>query len=62
MKILIIGSKGFIGSHCVSFFSVEHEVWECDVVPDYNTLNYFLLDPNNPNYDEVFKNILMKFM
>ncbi|MEM7086981.1 MAG: NAD-dependent epimerase/dehydratase family protein [Bacteroidota bacterium] len=53
MKILIIGSKGFIGSHCVSFFSKEHEVWECDVVSDYVTPRYFLIDATNANYNEV---------
>ncbi|MBL4663625.1 MAG: SDR family oxidoreductase, partial [Flavobacteriaceae bacterium] len=53
MKILIIGSKGFIGSHCVSFFSKEHEVWECDVVSDYVTPKYFLIDATNANFNEV---------
>jgi UDP-glucose 4-epimerase len=55
MKILIIGSKGFIGSHCVSFFSKLHEVWQCDVVTDYVTMNYFLIDATNADYDEVFE-------
>ena len=41
MKILIVGSKGFIGSHCVDFFSQEHEVWECDVVMDYDNPHSF---------------------
>ena len=53
MKILIIGSKGFIGSHCVSFFSKEHEVWQCDVVSDYVSPRYFLIDATNANYNEV---------
>ena len=54
MKILIIGSKGFIGSHCVSYFLKEHEVWQCDVVVDYNTPNYFVIDATNANFEEVF--------
>ena len=56
MKILIIGSKGFIGSHCVSFFSKEHEVWQCDVVVDYTLSNYLLLDASNADYNDVFQN------
>ncbi len=55
MKILIIGSKGFIGSHCVDYFNKEHEVWQCDVVTDYNAKKYFLLDPSNSNYEAIFK-------
>ena len=32
MKIIIIGgSKGFIGSHCVKYFLQKADVWECDV-------------------------------
>lgn len=54
MKILIIGSKGFIGSHCVNFFSEKYETWQSDVVVDYTTPNYVLLDATNANYEELF--------
>lgn len=40
MKILVVGSRGFIGSHCVDYFSKAHEVWGCDVVMDYNDSQY----------------------
>lgn len=40
MKILVIGSRGFIGSHCVDYFSKDNEVWGCDVVMDYNDSHY----------------------
>lgn len=40
MKILVIGSRGFIGSHCVDYFSKDNEVWGCDVVMDYNDPQY----------------------
>lgn len=43
MKILIVGSKGFIGRHCVDFFSKENEVWGCDVVMEYDNPIIFLL-------------------
>lgn len=32
MKILIIGSKGFIGSHCLQYFSKNNKVFGCDVI------------------------------
>lgn len=56
MKILVIGSKGFIGSYCVKHFSAKNEVWECDVVTDYNTPNYFLVDGTNADYSDIFQN------
>ena len=55
MNILIIGSKGFIGSHCVKYFSKKHNVWECDVVTDYVNQNYFLVDATNADYNEIFQ-------
>jgi len=58
MKILIIGSKGFIGSHCVSYFSKKHEVVTCDVVVDYTATNYFLIDATNASFEGVFRSQL----
>ena len=55
MKILIIGSKGFIGAHCVAYFSEAHEVWQCDVVSDYVTQNYFTVDATNANFTDIFE-------
>ena len=55
MKILIIGSKGFIGRHCVSYFGKHNEVWGCDVVNDYNNNKYFLVDGTSASYSEVFQ-------
>ncbi len=55
MKILIIGSKGFIGSHCVDFFSQQHEVWGCDVVLDYNTPRYISIDAVDSDFLEIFR-------
>ncbi len=55
MNILIIGSKGFIGSHCVKYFSKKHNVWECDVVPDYVSKNYFIVDATNADYNDIFQ-------
>ena len=55
MNILIIGSKGFIGSHCVDYFSREHEVWGCDVVLDYNTPRYISIDSVDSDFLEIFQ-------
>jgi UDP-glucose 4-epimerase len=56
MKILIIGSTGFIGSHCLESFSIENEVYTVDTSPS-RKLNHFQIDPFNPNFDLIFKNI-----
>jgi UDP-glucose 4-epimerase len=37
MKLLVIGSKGFIGSSCVNHFRNSHEVLGCDIVPGNDT-------------------------
>lgn len=55
MKILVIGSKGFIGNHCVEHFSREHEVWGCDVVLDYNTPRYISIDSVDSDFLEIFQ-------
>jgi len=55
MKILIIGSKGFIGSHCVEYFSQSNDVWGCDVVLDYNTPQYIAIDSVDSDFLELFQ-------
>jgi dTDP-glucose 4,6-dehydratase/UDP-glucose 4-epimerase len=56
MKILIIGSKGFIGSHASKHFSAQpgFECWGCDVVTDYTTKRYLLLDSTNSDFNDIF--------
>ena len=55
MNILIIGSKGFIGSHCVFYFSKQHNVYECDVVVDYTNPQYTQVDATNADYSDIFQ-------
>ncbi len=38
MKVLIIGSQGFIGKHCVDYFSKTHEVTAQGVTEDFDNL------------------------
>jgi UDP-glucose 4-epimerase len=57
MKILIIGSKGFIGSHCFDYFEKSnHTTIGCDVVTDYQTINYIQIDATNSDYHYIFEN------
>ena len=56
MKILIIGSKGFIGSHALHYFSQAHSVFGADIVNDYNTPNYFQVDATNADFASIFSN------
>lgn len=55
MKILIIGSSGFIGSHCVSYFeSKNFEVWQADVNESVAP-NFYKIERQNSEYAMVFK-------
>lgn len=56
-KILIIGCKGFIGSHLTNYLSRDfsNEVWGCDVINDYSSKNYFVIDASNSDFEEVFQ-------
>lgn len=55
MNILVIGSKGFIGSHCVKYFSSKnHVVFEAGVSANTNNPNYTQLNASNTNFDELF--------
>ncbi len=56
MRIVVIGSKGFIGQHIVNHFeSKNYDVWKVDVVVDYVDVNrYFLIDASNSDYNTVF--------
>lgn len=57
MSILIIGSKGFIGSHLTDFFREKgYKVLGCDIYQNFYELNYYKVDLNNPNYDIIFEN------
>ena len=57
MKILIVGSRGFIGSHCVDYFSMNNDVWGCDVVMDYTATNYFPIDAVDSDFQFIFQKV-----
>lgn len=56
-KILIIGSKGFIGQSLSGFLSGRpYDVWGADVVIDYAHLEkYFLIDVSNSDFNSIFQ-------
>lgn len=55
MKILIIGSKGFIGSHCVDHFKSQgFEVYEADV-NNSTTENFYKIASQNSDFSVPFK-------
>jgi len=56
LKILIIGSEGFIGNHCVKYFQQNNwEVYGCDLL-DYasGNYNYTKISRLQPSFEEVF--------
>lgn len=55
MKILIIGSEGFIGKHCAEFFQRQgHSIVKADVV-EQTTPNYVCLNKTNTSFDLLFQ-------
>lgn len=56
MKILIIGSKGFIGFHAMEYFNKQnYSVMGCDVVTDYSSKDYYQIDATNSDYHALFE-------
>lgn len=55
MKILIIGSSGFIGSHCATYFSAKsYEIWHANT--NYaNKLNHFVVSKTQSNFETIFE-------
>ena len=55
MKILIIGSEGFIGSHCVDYFhSKGFEVFQADVNESVEN-NFYKIERQNSDFSAPFK-------
>lgn len=56
MKVLIIGSKGFIGSSLATYLlsKLNYKVYECDVVVDYQNENYIVIDAANSDFHSIF--------
>lgn len=54
--ILVIGSSGFIGRHCLSYFRAKEDItcWGCDVSVNYTDPLYHQTDPTDGNYQSLF--------
>jgi len=52
LKVLVIGSKGFIGSYTYHYFKgrTDYTVYGCDIVNDYNDPNYFQISSSNADF------------
>ena len=57
MKILVIGSRGFIGSNISTHLEFKGcEVFSCDFLDIRNQQNYFRINPFNSDYLQIFVN------
>ncbi len=55
MKILVIGSQGFLGSNIYSYFDAKgHNMFSCDFLNIRNKVNYFIINPFISDYLEIF--------
>lgn len=56
-KILVIGSKGFIGRHLMNYYRQDTtvEVYGADVVVDYREENYFQVSADNADFKALFQ-------
>ena len=56
MNVLVIGSSGFIGSHCVEYFSAKGwKVWKADItLKEEQQETYYCLQSENTNFKELF--------
>jgi len=55
MKILVVGCKGFIGSHAMKAFERSCEVWGCDVYTNYNEKNFLFINSSNVDFLSIFR-------
>lgn len=58
--ILIIGSKGFIGSYLKEALTIKYETYGCDVTPSDEPY-YFQVDFDNPNFSQLFRNRKLEY-
>lgn len=56
MRIIIIGSEGFIGQHCIKhFLRSGHQVIGCDLLNIKPAYEYFQISRFNPDYENIFQ-------
>lgn len=58
MKILVIGSKGFIGKHLMQYFqALDMQVFGADIVFDYESKDYFRITESSSDFLTIFQEI-----
>lgn len=58
MKILVLGSEGFVGKNLVKGLSEQHEIYSADLVDHSNHENYTKFDITNPDsVNKTVKNV-----
>jgi UDP-glucose 4-epimerase len=56
MRLIIVGSKGFIGKKVFDYFtSIGNQTYGCDVVVDYNSQQYFQVEATSSDFQEIFQ-------
>lgn len=55
MRILVIGSEGFIGGHAKKYFSVANDVWGADIIEIDKREKYFQIGIENSSFDSIFE-------
>ncbi|ASU35129.1 NAD-dependent epimerase/dehydratase family protein [Mucilaginibacter xinganensis] len=56
MKIIVIGSQGFIGSNACRYFNENgNQTWGCGVSENVDDPNYFQVERFFPDYNNIFK-------
>jgi UDP-glucose 4-epimerase len=57
MKVLIIGSAGFIGKNCYHYLKeMGYETFGADIIPINSIPDQFLLEKENTNFSQIFIN------
>jgi len=55
MKLLIIGSEGFIGSNAVKYFKTQGYTVTCADIILKDEPNYILINPESPSFTDLFR-------
>jgi len=55
MKLLIVGCKGFLGSHVMDAFVESYDAWGCDVHTNYNEKRFFLINSSSVDFLSLFR-------
>lgn len=55
MKVLVLGSEGFIGKHVSLELGKRHTLTRSDIINNYTDKNYIQIPTTNPDFESIFK-------